>query len=180
MGTECINHILYPSSWNLRIPFPIQSTISGNGSQQPTSLILERPLTCLQFPFNNDCANNQLATANLNMGSLRLEVARPSHDHVRKTLPPSISGFPGEAEIRYYVKATVVRPQFYKENYRSVCEPCPTALRYRGSFCMTQNVCVRTNWVLCLRLPISNFFRSNPRGEKSETKRLTPDASISL
>ncbi|KAL1958833.1 hypothetical protein VTO42DRAFT_3670 [Malbranchea cinnamomea] len=75
-----------------------------------------------KFPFNNDCANNQLATANLNVGSLRLEVVRPSHYHVRKTLPPSMSGFPGEAEIRYYVKATVVRPQFYKENYRSISD----------------------------------------------------------
>lgn len=39
--------------------------------------------------------------------------------HVKKTLPPSISGFPGEAEIKYYVKATVVRPKFYQENMRS-------------------------------------------------------------
>ncbi|KAK2736420.1 hypothetical protein FQN57_000753 [Myotisia sp. PD_48] len=69
-----------------------------------------------KFPFNNDCLNNHLA--NLNMGGLRLEVARDANTHVRRTLPPSITGFPGEAEIRYYVKATVVRPQFYKENYR--------------------------------------------------------------
>lgn len=74
-----------------------------------------------KFPFNNDCVNNQLAT-NLNMAGLRLEVARDGYRHVKKTLPPSISGFPGEAEIRYYVKATVVRPQFYKENYRAFAD----------------------------------------------------------
>ena len=57
------------------------------------------------------------------MGGLRLEVGRDTNKHVRKGLPPSMASFPGEAEIKYYVKATVSRPQFYKENYRSVCEP---------------------------------------------------------
>ena len=54
------------------------------------------------------------------MGTLRLEVSRDPNEHVKKTLPPSLTGFPGQAEIKYYVKATVVRPQFYKENYRDV------------------------------------------------------------
>ena len=40
--------------------------------------------------------------------------------HVKKSLPPSLSGFPGEAEIKYYVKVTVVRPQLFKENHRAV------------------------------------------------------------
>ena len=39
---------------------------------------------------------------------------------MKNTLPPSLSGFPGEAEIRYFVKVTVQRPQFYKENRRAV------------------------------------------------------------
>jgi hypothetical protein len=55
------------------------------------------------------------------MAGLKLEIARDNCRHVKKTLPPSMSGFPGEAEIKYYVKATVGRPQFYKENYRAVC-----------------------------------------------------------
>lgn len=54
------------------------------------------------------------------MTGLRVEVARDTDRHVKQTLPPSIKSFPGEAEIRYYVKATVVRPQFYKENIRAV------------------------------------------------------------
>ncbi|OAX79677.1 hypothetical protein ACJ72_06001 [Emergomyces africanus] len=73
-----------------------------------------------KFPFNNDCSQHM--STNLNMGAIRLEVARDSNKHVRKALPPSLTGFPGEAEIRYYVKATVGRPQFYKENYRGFAD----------------------------------------------------------
>ncbi|KAI1914852.1 hypothetical protein LOZ12_004069 [Ophidiomyces ophidiicola] len=74
-----------------------------------------------KFPFNNDCINNVLAS-NLNMAGIRLEVARDTNRHLKKTLPPSLFGFPGEAEIRYFVKVTVVRPQFYKENYRGFAD----------------------------------------------------------
>lgn len=55
-----------------------------------------------------------------NFNALRLEVARNTNNHVKKTLPPSLNGLPGEAEIRYFVKATVQRPAFYKENFRAV------------------------------------------------------------
>lgn len=54
------------------------------------------------------------------IGGLQLEFARPPERHVKQTLPPSLNGFPGEAEIRYFVKVTVNRPQFYKENPRVV------------------------------------------------------------
>jgi hypothetical protein len=50
-------------------------------------------------------------------------MARPTDRHVKKMLPPSLNGLPGEAEIRYYVKTTVARPAFYKENFRNVCAP---------------------------------------------------------
>ncbi|PGG98487.1 hypothetical protein AJ79_08859 [Helicocarpus griseus UAMH5409] len=73
-----------------------------------------------KFPFNNDCSQH-IGTP-LNVGALRLEVARDTNRHVKKALPPSLTGFPGEAEIRYYVKATVGRPQFYKENYRGFAD----------------------------------------------------------
>ncbi|KOS20511.1 hypothetical protein ESCO_005507 [Escovopsis weberi] len=39
--------------------------------------------------------------------------------HTTSTLPPSLTGFPMEAEIRYYIKVTVQRPGFLKENWRS-------------------------------------------------------------
>ncbi|KAI1421117.1 hypothetical protein F5Y12DRAFT_787736 [Xylaria sp. FL1777] len=38
--------------------------------------------------------------------------------HVKSTLPPSLTGFPQEAEIRYYIKVTVQRPGIFKENWR--------------------------------------------------------------
>ncbi|PNY29416.1 Uncharacterized protein TCAP_00672 [Tolypocladium capitatum] len=38
--------------------------------------------------------------------------------HVTRTLPPSLTGYPMEAEIRYYIKVTVQRPGFLKENWR--------------------------------------------------------------
>ncbi|KAK5987418.1 hypothetical protein PT974_11545 [Cladobotryum mycophilum] len=38
--------------------------------------------------------------------------------HVTSTLPPSLTGYPMEAEIRYYIKVTVQRPGFLKENWR--------------------------------------------------------------
>ena len=48
-----------------------------------------------------------------------IEVAKAPSRHVKKTLPPTLSGFPGEAEIRYFVKATVTRHSFWKENPRA-------------------------------------------------------------
>ncbi|KAG5973761.1 hypothetical protein E4U55_000304 [Claviceps digitariae] len=38
--------------------------------------------------------------------------------HVTRTLPPSLTGYPMEAEIRYYIKVTVQRPGLLKENWR--------------------------------------------------------------
>jgi hypothetical protein len=51
---------------------------------------------------------------------MALEVAKTPTQHVKTTLPPSLNGFPGEAEIRYFVKVTVARPQFFKENPRAI------------------------------------------------------------
>lgn len=74
-----------------------------------------------QIPFNNACSthNNSMLT-NLNITGLKVEMAKDTNRHVKKTLPPSLSGFPGMADIKYYLKATVIRPQFYKENIRVV------------------------------------------------------------
>ena len=57
---------------------------------------------------------------NLNVRGPFMELARDTDRHVKKTLPPTLSGFPGEAEIRYFVKVTVQRAAFFKENYRAV------------------------------------------------------------
>ncbi|KAL2222309.1 hypothetical protein M432DRAFT_218375 [Thermoascus aurantiacus ATCC 26904] len=75
-----------------------------------------------KFPFNNSCSNQNSMLTNLNVAGFKVEVARDTDRHVKKTLPPSFSGFPGMAEIRYYVKATIIRPEFYKENIRAFAD----------------------------------------------------------
>ena len=73
-----------------------------------------------QLPLNNDCSNNNSMFTNLHVTGALMEVAKDTNRHVKQTLPPSLNGFPGEAEIHYYVKVTVQRAAFYKENYREV------------------------------------------------------------
>ena len=73
-----------------------------------------------KLPFNNNCSKNSSLLKDLKVGQLNVQFAPDTNQHVKKTLPPTLSGFPGEAEIKYYVKATVVRPKFYQENLRSV------------------------------------------------------------
>lgn len=55
----------------------------------------------------------------MSISARHVELGRPAERHLKKTLPPTLSGFPGEAEIRYYVKATVTRHAFWKENPRT-------------------------------------------------------------
>ncbi|EME46644.1 hypothetical protein DOTSEDRAFT_70604 [Dothistroma septosporum NZE10] len=68
-----------------------------------------------KLPFNNSCdlSRNQMPMV------VGLEVAKPAQRHVKKTLPPTLNGFPGEAEIRYFVKCTVNRHSIFKENARA-------------------------------------------------------------
>jgi len=61
----------------------------------------------MQFPINNNCSTNTSLLRDLKLGSLGVQYAAESSKHVKKTLPPTLGGFPGEAEIKYYVKATV-------------------------------------------------------------------------
>ncbi|KAI4094580.1 MAG: hypothetical protein LQ339_007455 [Xanthoria mediterranea] len=70
-----------------------------------------------KFPFNNTCINHQPAVVNI--GGLQMQAPGSRDRHVRKTLPPTLHAFQDQAIIRYYIKATVVRPAFYKENYRT-------------------------------------------------------------
>ncbi|KAJ5895573.1 Arrestin-like N-terminal [Penicillium taxi] len=72
-----------------------------------------------KFPFNNSCSSHNSMLTNLKLTGLKVEIARDTNRHVKKTLPPSLSNFPDEADINYFVKATIIRPQFYKENIRS-------------------------------------------------------------
>lgn len=87
-----------------------------------------------KVPFNNACGDPNamakigglagaggLAGSGLfGMGGVRLMDGTKQllYTHVTKTLPPSFTGFPKEAEIRYYIKVTVQRPSLFKENWR--------------------------------------------------------------
>lgn len=77
-------------------------------------------LTTEKIPFNNDCVKNSHVANTNNVVGLLGEINRPAARHVKTALPPSLNGLPGLAEIRYYVKVTVQRPAFYKENFRAV------------------------------------------------------------
>lgn len=72
-----------------------------------------------QLPFNNACASERSQLGAMSISGSGVEVTKPALGHVKKTLPPTLSGFPGEAEIRYFVKATVRRKAFFKENPRA-------------------------------------------------------------
>jgi len=69
------------------------------------------------MPFNNQCSAIQKTSTNLGFLGLSLEVPSLPTQHVKATLPPTIY-FPGEAEIRYYIKTTVNRPGILRENPR--------------------------------------------------------------
>lgn len=71
-----------------------------------------------KIPFNSDCTNNTSLMKDLKVGQLRVEFGQEPL-HAKLPLPPSLGGYPGEAEIKYFVKATVVRPKFYQENLRN-------------------------------------------------------------
>src|SRR5579862_6654915 len=72
----------------------------------------------MQLPFNNSCGENK--PRDLKFGSVALAYVGDTNSHVKSALPPTLTGFPGEAEIRYYVKATVKRPQIWRADTRCV------------------------------------------------------------
>ncbi|KAI9665338.1 MAG: hypothetical protein M1831_001775 [Alyxoria varia] len=76
-----------------------------------------------KVPFNNSCHASSQAPKGLNIGPLSIEgpskTATPS-SHIRTTLPPTLTSFPAKAEIFYFLKVTVNRKEFYKENPRVI------------------------------------------------------------
>ncbi|PQE21076.1 hypothetical protein CJF32_00005516 [Rutstroemia sp. NJR-2017a WRK4] len=75
----------------------------------------------MKLPLNNGCSDPHMQQigAGSGFGGLGLGgLQQMQYRHVKRTLPPSLTGFPGEAEIRYYIKVTVQRPSIFKENRR--------------------------------------------------------------
>lgn len=91
---------------------------SGKGSYTLPPGTHEYPFK-LKIPFNNSCMNDKSQMPTVSRSGGGLEMTKPPSRHVKKTLPPTLSGFPGEAEIRYFVKATINRQSFFKENPRA-------------------------------------------------------------
>lgn len=75
----------------------------------------------IKIPFNNGCSDPQMQQMQMGaFGGFGLSgLQQMQYRHVKRTLPPSLTGFPGEAEIRYYIKVTVQRPSLFKENRRN-------------------------------------------------------------
>ncbi|KAF2716924.1 hypothetical protein K431DRAFT_256534 [Polychaeton citri CBS 116435] len=111
--------------YQLKIVFPPQEVLESRSPSASAKAAYtvsvgqhEYPFS-FKIPFNNSCSSTKSNMPNVSMSSMGLEIAKPPVNHVRKLLPPTLSGFPGEAEIRYFVKATVVRHSFFKENPRA-------------------------------------------------------------
>ena len=98
----------------------------------------------------------------LKLGQLNVQFAPDTLKHVKKSLPPSLSGFPGEADIRYYVKATVVRPKFFQENIRTVWSHWIDRLILQADVWRRQR--------------ISSSYPSNLHDHPSVKRRHLPDA----
>ena len=78
-----------------------------------------------KIPFNNGCSDPRAQGIGPGTGFGGFGVGgllQMENQHVKRTLPPSLTGFPGVAEIRYYVKVTIQRPSLFKENRRESVE----------------------------------------------------------
>ncbi|KAF1914189.1 hypothetical protein BDU57DRAFT_285458 [Ampelomyces quisqualis] len=73
-----------------------------------------------KIPLNTLCQQQNSPITNVSFSNAIPEFAKAATHHIKATLPPSLAGFPGEAEIKYFVKVTVNRPQFFKENPRAI------------------------------------------------------------
>ncbi|OTB16692.1 hypothetical protein K445DRAFT_59147 [Daldinia sp. EC12] len=77
-----------------------------------------------KVPLNNICHDEKAMGGLLGLGGLGSGFRTMDGtkqlmlQHIKATLPPSLTGFPQEAEIRYYIKVTIQRPGFFKENWR--------------------------------------------------------------
>lgn len=71
-----------------------------------------------KLPFNNGCSSYADPNMPMPLFPFGGQAQQLLFKHVKQPLPPSLSGFPGEAEIRYYVKVTVQRPGLFRENRR--------------------------------------------------------------
>lgn len=84
----------------------------------------------IRVPINSSCtkgvasgaiAGGLLQKVSFDINKVTVDYARDASRHIKGTLPPSLSGITDDvAWIKYFLKVTVNRPQFYKTNMRQV------------------------------------------------------------
>jgi hypothetical protein len=107
--------------------FPTQnSTASGGNATDPVYTLRagqHEYLFKFKIPLDNGCSHlpSQQTRPNHDPGAFWEREGRPQlpYRHVKRVLPPSLTGFGIEAEVRYYIKVTVRRPSRFKGNKRS-------------------------------------------------------------
>ncbi|KAI5802441.1 hypothetical protein FPQ18DRAFT_300577 [Pyronema domesticum] len=82
----------------------------------------------IRVPINSSCtkgvasgaiAGGLLQKVSFDINKVTVDYARDASRHIKGTLPPSLSGITDDvAWIKYFLKVTVNRPQFYKTNMR--------------------------------------------------------------
>ncbi|EPS43188.1 hypothetical protein H072_2843 [Dactylellina haptotyla CBS 200.50] len=104
-----------------------------------------------RIPINNVCIPQTgiLKTlSDLGQGFDTVKETGKQENHVKTTLPPSLSGIPSEmAWCRYFVKVTLNRPQFYRTNTRKLelfvllpIEPPRPPLTSRETFAKREHI----------------------------------------
>ncbi|RWA03279.1 hypothetical protein EKO27_g11826 [Xylaria grammica] len=111
-------------SENHKILYKVYQTFPNDG----VALLFQPGMHEFKFdfkiPLNNICHDARAITATMGMGGLGTSVRTMDGTkqlmlaHLKSTLPPSVTGFPQEAEIRYYIKVTIQRPGIFKDNWR--------------------------------------------------------------
>lgn len=109
MAVGAMPGVLYPGQHEFRFKFKVPlNNICGN----PNAMAALNGIGGIGGPANSSNFFGFTGFRTMD-GSKQLML-----QHVRTTLPPSLTGFPRKAEIRYYIKVTISRPGFFKENWR--------------------------------------------------------------
>ncbi|KAJ4358074.1 uncharacterized protein N0V89_002653 [Didymosphaeria variabile] len=138
-----------------------------------------------KIPLNTQCQQQNSLTTNVSFANMVPEVAKSPTQHIKTTLPPSLSGFPGEAEIRYYVKVTVNVPQFYKENPRATAnftllpiEPPRPAAADGEAYARRQHQFLESFQSPTMGKKKGIFDRKSSSGPTSPTATTTPRVTV--
>lgn len=110
-------HEFHKILYNTQVVFP-EKELPGSSHYTLPPGQYEYPFR-FKIPFNTTC--HTMPQKALPSFPQYFKMPPPvTSTHIKAPLPPTLGGFPGLASIRYYVKATVNRKEFYKENPRQI------------------------------------------------------------